>query len=103
MNGISPSVRWLTEPKLENFMRTVWTVPFAALVQTIGVGSASAGSSCPYVRTTQQAICVCNNRYCWFEAGTAHRFYTLFANARALTMAGALGVWKPVRLPKKHQ
>jgi hypothetical protein len=84
-------------------MRAVWTVTVAAFIQSIGVGSASAGSSCPHVGTTQQVICVCKKTYCWLEPGTAPRFYALFADARALTAAGALGVWKPVRLHPRRQ
>jgi hypothetical protein len=82
-------------------MRTAWTMILATLVQSIGV--ASAGGSCPHVGTTQQVICVCNKTYCWFEAGTVHRFDALFADARALTAAGVPGVWKPVRLPRKRR
>jgi hypothetical protein len=56
-------------------------------------------------RAPADAIVVCQraHRHCWLEPGSQHRFYHLFGGARGLTETGVLGVWRPVRLFRRHR
>ena len=62
-----------------------------------GTSIAWAKSPCAHVGPTRDAICVCNQRYCWIEPGTQYRFDARFGVAKPLTASGALGLWQPVR------
>jgi len=79
-------------------MRSMWTIALVTLVQSAGSLPASAGGPCAYVGPPRKAICVCNRSYCWIEPGTMYRFDARFADARALTSTGVIGLWKPVRV-----
>jgi hypothetical protein len=79
----------------------------AAMVITaaipIGTSVAWAKSPCAHVGPTRDAICVCNQRYCWVEPGTQYRFDARFGIARPLTAIGAFGLWRPVTIPRAVQ
>ena len=76
-------------------MRPIWSIALLALAQSV-VLPANAGSPCGHVGPSRTAICVCSKSYCWVEPGTMHRFDALFADAKALTGAGVIGLWKRV-------
>ena len=76
-------------------MRSLLIFTIMALIQSVGITPASAGS-CAHVGPTQEVICVCKRNYCWLEVGTRHRFNMRFDNARALTDVGVIGVWGPI-------
>ena len=77
-------------------MRALLIVPIMALIPSVGITPASAGS-CAHIGPTRELICVCKRNYCWLEVGTRLRFNMRFDNARALTDAGAIGVWSTRR------
>jgi len=83
-------------------VRAIAALVAVASIQAADLGPASAGDRCAYVGPSREAICVCNKSRCWIEAGTLQRFEALYAQARALTDAGAIGVWKPADT-RRHQ
>src|SRR5262245_58858292 len=82
--------------------RPIATLAAAVLIQAADLGPVSAGNRCADVGPSRAAICVCNKSRCWIEPGTRYRFDALFSEARALTDAGAIGVWKPAGM-RRHQ
>ena len=81
-------------------MKTVLAAMVITAALPIGTSIAWAKSPCAHVGPTRDAICVCNQRYCWVEPGTQYRFDARFGEARALTASGALGLWQRVRIPR---
>ena len=79
-------------------MRVLLTVVVMVFIPSVIILPASAGSPCAHVGPSREAICVCNKNYCWIEPGTRLRFEALFSDARALTDAGVIGVWKPIAI-----
>lgn len=79
-------------------MHGMRTAVLAALVLSVCILPAWAGSICEYVGPPREATCVCNQTYCRIKPGTTYHFYALFAGPRALTSTGAMGVWRPIRV-----
>ena len=64
--------------------------------------AAHAGSACANLGTSREVFCVCSDSSCWLEPGTRHHFNARFSGARALTEAGAVGLWMPVQLTPRR-
>ena len=77
-------------------MRPIWMIALLALAQSAAF-PADAGSPCADVGPTRNAICVCSKSSCWIEPGNLYRFDALFGPPKALTGAGVVGLWQPVR------
>jgi hypothetical protein len=73
------------------------------LLQGASPSPAAAGG---FERDPPDAFVVCSVRRrccCWLEPGTQYRFYRLFGPVRPLTESGALGLWQPVRIGRRHR
>ena len=81
-------------------MQSVMAAMVITAALPIGTPIAWSKSPCAHVGPSREAICVCNQRYCWVEPGTRYRFDARFDVAKPLTASGALGLWQRVRIPR---
>jgi hypothetical protein len=82
---------------------------FATIVMATVLLPGATASPATAGRVSQHAapdgfiVCQRPHRNCRLVPGTDHRFDRLFGAPRALTGTGVLGVWRPVRIIRRHR